>query len=177
MFSKWVARPAQGVYDTYGLPNLYKNALALAVRNLHNNPHQHTAMNIFRITPPAVALGALSLCLLPASQGLAQTTATTDPVGYTALTLPASSDSLISIPFTRPAVFVGAIGSISSNVITTASSPAWTASQYKYASGTQSNTYYAIVGPKMATVSGTVGGDQRQHGGDGHGGPFGHRGG
>ena len=144
------------MYNTLGLPNPYKNALALAVKNLHNNPHATTAMNIFRTTPPAAVLGALSLFLLPATQGFSQTTATTDPVGYTALSLPASSDSLISIPFTRPAAFAGSIGSISSNVITTASSPGWTASQYKYVAGTQSNTYYAIIGPNLGTVSGTV---------------------
>ena len=137
------------MYTAHGLPNLYKNALALAVKTLHNNPHEPSAMNTFRITLPATFLGALSLFLLPATPGFGQTTATTDPVGYTALSLPASSDSLISIPFTRPAAFVGAIGSISSNVITTASSPGWTASQYKYVSGTQSSTYYAIIGPLL----------------------------
>ena len=51
---------------------------------------------------------------------------------------------------------MGAIGSISSNVITVASSPGWTAEQYQYAAGSQSNTYYAIIGPNLATVSGTV---------------------
>ncbi len=156
MSAEELARPDHRVYTDCDLPNLYKNALALAAKNLHNNPHEHTAMNIFRTTPPAVVLGALSLFLLPATQGVGQTTATTDPVGYTALSLPASSDSLISIPFTRPAAFVGAIGSISSNVITVASSPGWTAEQYQYAAGSQSSTYYAIIGPNLATVSGTV---------------------
>ena len=77
-------------------------------------------------------------------------------MGYTALPLLANSDTLVTIPFTRPAAFVGAIGSISSNVITVASSPGWTASQYQYLAGTRSDTYYAIVGPNLATVSGTV---------------------
>ncbi|MBE7158659.1 MAG: TIGR02597 family protein, partial [Rhodospirillales bacterium] len=84
------------------------------------------------------------------------TTAATDPVGFTSLSLPVNSDSLISIPFTRPAVFSGAIGSVSGNNITVASSPGWMANQYVYAQGVQSNTYYAIIGPLLKTVSGTV---------------------
>ena len=88
--------------------------------------------------------------------GTTSTSAATDPVGFTSLSLPANSDSLISIPFIRPAVFSGAIGSIASNTITVASSPAWTANQYVYAQGTQSNTYYAIIGPMLTTMSGTV---------------------
>ena len=111
-------------------------------------------MNASQFLP--LAAGVFSLLLVPAPQGLAQTTATTDPVGYTALPLLANSDSLISIPFTRPVAFAGAIGSISSNTITLASSPGWTANQYVYVSGTQSNTYYAIIGPNIATISGTV---------------------
>lgn len=140
-------------------------------------------MNIFRNNHPAAVLGVVSLLLLPAAQIFGQTTklrtkpavtttaiapvtsdtgsgttttATTDPVGYTALPLQANSDTLVSIPFTRPAAFVGAIGSISGSTITVASTPGWTANQYVYASGTQSNTYYAIIGPLLNTVSGTV---------------------
>ena len=84
------------------------------------------------------------------------TSAATDPVGFTSLSLLANSDSLISIPFTRPAAFSGAIGSVAGSTITVASSPNWTAGQYVYAQGTQSNTYYAIIGPMLTTVSGTV---------------------
>ncbi len=114
-------------------------------------------MNTPRNTHPAAFLSALSLLLLPATQGFGQTTATTDPVGYTALTLPASTDSLVSIPFTRPASFVGAIGTApgTGSVITTAGTVGST-SAYKYVAGTQANHYYAIIGPNLATVSGTV---------------------
>ncbi len=84
------------------------------------------------------------------------TSAATDPVGFTTSSLPANSDSLISIPLTRPAVFSGAISSISTNTITVSSAANFTASQFVYAQGTQSNTYYAIIGPLLNTVSGTV---------------------
>ena len=104
---------------------------------------------------PATA-GVFTLLLVSAAQGFAQTTVATDPVGYTSLPLLANSDSLISIPFTRPIAFAGAIGSISSNTITLASSPGWTVNQFVYVAGTQSNTYYAIIGPNIAPISGTV---------------------
>ena len=84
------------------------------------------------------------------------TSAATDPVGFTTANLLANSDSLISIPFTRPAAFAGAISSISGSTITVSSSANFTANQFVYVQGTQSNTYYAIIGPLMTTVSGTV---------------------
>ena len=70
MFAEALARPSEMVYTSHGLPNLYKNALALDVKNLQNNPHEPTAMSTFRITPPAAILGALSLFLMPAHAGL-----------------------------------------------------------------------------------------------------------
>lgn len=101
-------------------------------------------------------VGMASAILLPVFDASAQTTVATDPVGYTALSLQANSDTLVSIPFTRPVAFTGAIGSISSNTLTVASSPAWTTNQYVYAAGTQSNTYYAIIGPLLTSLTGTV---------------------
>ena len=41
-----------------------------------------------------------------------------EPVGYANLPLRGSSDSHISVPFTRPADFVGAVQSISGSTIT-----------------------------------------------------------
>ena len=114
-------------------------------------------MNTHRSTFSILLLGAASLALLPIHSGLSQTaTATTDPVGYTTASLLANSDTLVSIPFTRPAAYTGAIASISGNTITLAGSPGFTASQYVYAAGSQSNTYYAIVGPLVTALSGTV---------------------
>ena len=119
--------------------------------------HFIRAMKFTRISPSAAVMGVLSLFLLPAARSFsAIVTATTDPVGYAQTVCQASTDTILSIPFTRPAAFVGAIGSISNNVITVASTPGWTASQYKYAQGTQPNTYYAIIGPKFTTIAGTV---------------------
>jgi len=82
---------------------------------------------------------------------------TTDPVGFlqpfntqaNQINLLANSDTLVSVPFTRPPEFTGAIASISGNVITVSSSPGWNTSpqQWVYAQGTQPKHYYALLGP------------------------------
>jgi uncharacterized protein (TIGR02597 family) len=87
----------------------------------------------------------------------AQTSVTTDPVGFVqpfnstpnAINLLANSDTLVSVPFVRPPAFTGAIASISGNVITVSGSPGWTTSpqQFVYAQGSQPNHYYALIGP------------------------------
>src|ERR1051326_1264013 len=75
----------------------------------------------------------------------AQTTVTTDPVGFTTTSLLGNSDSVISIPFTRAPKFIGGIASASGNVITLVGNPL-SASQFLYG-GTQHNHYYALIGP------------------------------
>lgn len=70
---------------------------------------------------------------------------TTDPVGFTTTSLPGSSDTYVSIPFTRPPEFIGAIQSIAGNVITVSGTPGWTTNQF---AGTQK--YYALIGTSTA---------------------------
>jgi uncharacterized protein (TIGR02597 family) len=83
----------------------------------------------------------------------AEVTVTTDPVGVTTTPLLGSSDTYLSIPFTRSPEFVGSISFAATTgttgVITVAGNP-WTANQFVYA-GTQHNHYYALIGP----ISGT----------------------
>jgi uncharacterized protein (TIGR02597 family) len=65
--------------------------------------------------------------------------------GYQNLTLLGNSDTIVALPFARlPAATVNA-SSFASNVITVQGTPGWTASQFVYASGTQSNTYYVRI--------------------------------
>ena len=90
------------------------------------------------------------------SSAVAQTSVATDPVGFTTSSLLANSDTRISIPFTRPSEFTGTIASVSGSTITVAASPAWTANQFVYAQTTQPKTYYAIIGPNFATLTGTL---------------------
>ena len=75
----------------------------------------------------------------------AQTTVATDPVGFTTVQCLANSDTFISVPFTRPAEFVGAVQSVSGSTFTVQGSP-WTANQFVYASGTQPKTYFLLIG-------------------------------
>jgi len=66
------------------------------------------------------------------------------------LGLPANSDTLVSIPFIRPPAFTGTVQSVSNSVITVNESTNWSASQFVYAAGTQTNTYYALIGPSAS---------------------------
>ena len=71
---------------------------------------------------------------------------TTDPVGFTTTSSLSNSDTLVSIPFTRPPEFTGAIQSVAGSIITIAGTPGWTANQFVYAAGTQIKTYYVLIG-------------------------------
>ncbi len=102
------------------------------------------------------ALGVASLVLLPLFDAAAQTTVATDPVGYAATALPANSDSLISIPFTRPVEYTGPIASVSGSTITLSGTPGFTSNQFVYAQGSQAKTYYAIIGPLLTNLANTV---------------------
>lgn len=62
--------------------------------------------------------------------------------GFLRLNLLGNSDNIISIPFGRAPAISLLVGSTSGNTITVSSSPGWTANQYVYASGTQTNTYF-----------------------------------
>jgi uncharacterized protein (TIGR02597 family) len=62
--------------------------------------------------------------------------------GFLRLTLLGNSDNILSIPFGRAPAISLLVGSTSGNVITVSSAPGWTANQFVYTSGTQSNTYF-----------------------------------
>ena len=73
----------------------------------------------------------------------AQTTgATSAPFGYSTVTLPANSETWVSVPFERPAVFSGQVASVAASVVTVAATPNWTANQFAYVAGTQPARYY-----------------------------------
>ncbi|MGZ5505085.1 MAG: TIGR02597 family protein [Limisphaerales bacterium] len=69
-----------------------------------------------------------------------------DPVGFIKLSLLGNSDTFVSLPFARPGATRIIVSSVAGNVVTADGSPNWTANQFVYASGTQSNTYYARFG-------------------------------
>lgn len=67
----------------------------------------------------------------------------TDIAGFMSFLLVGNSDNYVSMPFVRPSAASLLVQSVNANVVTVTPSPGWTANQFVYASGTQSNTYYA----------------------------------
>jgi uncharacterized protein (TIGR02597 family) len=65
-----------------------------------------------------------------------------DPAGFYKLTFLGNSDTIVSIPFARPAEAFGVVNSVSGNVVQVQGVPNWTSNQFVYAAGVQSNTYY-----------------------------------
>jgi uncharacterized protein (TIGR02597 family) len=84
------------------------------------------------------------------AHGASAQSVVTDPVGFTTLTCPASSDTFVSVPFTRPPEFVGATASATANTITVSGSP-WTVNQFVYVAGSQPKTYFVLIGPHTST--------------------------
>lgn len=80
------------------------------------------------------------------SVGMVCAAVTSEPVGFSTASLLPASDTSVAISFLRPSVFAGKISSIAGNVITVEGTPAWSAGQFVYAAGTQSNTYFALIG-------------------------------
>lgn len=75
-------------------------------------------MNLLRTSFAAIATTALAASALQA-----QTTATTDPVGFMTIATPTNNDTIIAAPLTKPPVFQGAVSSRSNFVITVSPSP------------------------------------------------------
>ncbi len=65
--------------------------------------------------------------------------------GSSRFSLLGNSDTLLSLPFVRPAFELGAIASISGNTIQFRANPGWTANQWVYNAPAQTNTYYLLV--------------------------------
>jgi len=101
---------------------------------------------------------ALGLMLLGVTGSL-QAQSTSAPVGYyklgaydgsgNYLGLLSNSDTLISVPFTRPPEFVGTVQSVAGNIVTVTGAPGWTTGQFVYGT-TQPKTYYALMGPSAS---------------------------
>jgi uncharacterized protein (TIGR02597 family) len=88
----------------------------------------------------------VALCLHSPLLVLAETSPTTDPVGFTTTPCLALSDTYVTIPFTRPSEFTGTVQSASGNILTVSGTPGWTNNQFVYAVGSQPKHYYALIG-------------------------------
>jgi uncharacterized protein (TIGR02597 family) len=102
-------------------------------------------MKITALRSTSLALG-LALIGSLSARVTAQSTATTDPVGFYTVPIVGGTDNVISLPMIRDAVFVGTVGgAITANsfdALQGAVSPAWTVSQFKYVLATQPQTFY-----------------------------------
>lgn len=71
------------------------------------------------------------------------------PQGALQITALAQSDTIVSIPYHRAAVFSGVVASVSGSTVTMeviAGAPNWTANELVYGGASQPNTYYLLVG-------------------------------
>jgi uncharacterized protein (TIGR02597 family) len=66
-------------------------------------------------------------------------------VGFNTITALGNSDTRFSVPLHRPSAFQGVVESVSGSVITISGLPGWTANQFVYSAGVQTNTYYVSV--------------------------------
>ncbi len=88
----------------------------------------------------------LAVCLSSVLCGFAQTSVTSDPVGFTTTSCLSNSDTYVSIPFTRPPEFTGTIQSLTTDTMTVNGTPGWPTNQFVYAAGTQAKHYYVLLG-------------------------------
>ena len=66
-----------------------------------------------------------------------------EPAGFHKLTFLGNSDTIVSIPFSRPPLAAASVNSIpAANVVEVRGAPGWASNQLAYAAGVQSNTCY-----------------------------------
>src|ERR1700737_14929 len=97
---------------------------------------------------------SVALLFVAANFASAQVTVATDPVGFTTTTLLGSSDSFVSVPFTRPPEFIGGIASTTTAGTISVIGAPLTPSAFKYVQGSQSKHYYVLIGPGAGTKEG-----------------------
>jgi uncharacterized protein (TIGR02597 family) len=92
-------------------------------------------------------LAALSLACAPLDAHAEPASA---PAGFYKVDCLGNSDTIVSIPFTRPEAAIALVQSVTDNVVTVQNTPGWAEGQFVYVPVTQSNTYYLrfLSGPK-----------------------------
>ena len=75
-------------------------------------------------------LGASLLATVPLLRAQVTNTVASDPVGIFSFTLPSSSDTLISLPLTRPKLYQGVVSSLTNYTVTVSGSPGWSAGDF-----------------------------------------------
>ncbi len=104
-------------------------------------------MNTSTLRIPIAAVAVLVGSIFTPAQ--AQTTATTDPVGFVTQALAGSADSYIYIPFKQAPTYAGAtsaaVSGASSNVLTVTAGTGWTTDQFAPSATTLQPKYYVLV--------------------------------
>lgn len=96
------------------------------------------------ILPLAIASTAFFTAPIPAQVA-------TDAVGFTTTDCPAQADTFVAVPFTRLPEFVGALQSISGNVLTFAGTPFQGKNFIHPSNPATFPTHYVLVGPHAST--------------------------
>jgi len=87
-------------------------------------------------------------CLLLMSFGAllkAQSTVSTNPVGFVTVAVPAQSDAVLAVPLHRSAVFKGKIQSVAGSTLTVVGNPDWSANQFVQALPGQTDTFGVLI--------------------------------
>ena len=126
-------------------------------------------MNITHELKKFALAATIALIAVPA---FAQTTATTDPVGFITYSLPGNADSYLYIPFKRNPDYAGATsGAVASNVIAASGTPNWGVNAFApgaslqprfyvlIRSGAKSGMFYAVSSNDSSTLTVDLGGD------------------
>jgi len=106
---------------------------------------QNTRKEWFVTLRGLLVLSVFTASLLSLS-AVAQTSVVSDPVGFLTTSCLGNSDTFVSVSFTRPPEFVGAIQSVAGSTITVTGTPGWAGNQFVYAAGPQPKHYYALIG-------------------------------
>jgi uncharacterized protein (TIGR02597 family) len=100
-----------------------------------------------RVLPKLAFTITIGLITTVASYKAAAQDVFTDPVGFMQLPAQTNSDTYLSLPFSQIDQYRGVVGSVSGSKLTDANTPGWTAGQWMYGNGANSNphnTYYAL---------------------------------
>jgi len=87
----------------------------------------------------AAVAGVLWISILPC---ILFAESASDPAGFYKLTFLGNSDTIVSLPFSRPPKASGMVDSVAENKVLARGTLNWISNQFVYASGLQSNTYY-----------------------------------
>ncbi|MEO6567318.1 MAG: TIGR02597 family protein [Opitutaceae bacterium] len=83
---------------------------------------------------------------ISSGMALAAAAVTSEPVGFSSVSLLPASDTFVAVTFLRPTVFAGRISSVTGNSLAVEGAATWSAGQFVYAAGSQPNTYFILIG-------------------------------